>query len=616
MAFKMIVTLLLHFWMLPGCSFFHGCPVNCTCDAEQMRCKNNIPRTTPNYVNEVLLSFSNSIPLSSGIFCDVSWKNVSKLSVDYSGSAAFYLGNYVFMGLKQIQVLKLHTEKRFQAYSNSLYGLENVTVLDLSGCTRLGTKDLITLFSIKTNIANLKKLFLSKVGREHEGIELSQSLVDVLANKDIHEIDLSNTPIFTDNPNMDGICDSLKKMNLSSSEINRMSHFDLYRTCMSLRSLDLNAMTLPKAKPDNVSCINDDFSIGELLPFLQYLNMLNFSRIDAEIHYFYFMNCSVTGLPLRFNWKEFHFSGYNLPILNVKIEENFFDQLQYLVLSNNGIETISSETFKNFSSLVKIDLSNNKLSQTKFFNETFSILFETNYHLEEIDLNENGLRYLPLTTFSSNFYLKRLDISNNMFKQITFNASRLINLNIFDMRNNSVESLDEFSRWNLDSLLQMRTSRENYTKQNSTSTLLIDLRENPFSCKCDSLQFIKWFVASPIFTTTRQHYHCQADGKEIQMDDKAIAAAEEDCERPIRELRKILLSSLIPTIVIILLVLIIFNALKRYRKGKFYQRLEDQVDLLHYDKIGFRFPVFVSYASDDSEFVITNVLNPLKVRDY
>ena len=125
---------------------------------------------------------------------------------------------------------------------------------------------------------------------------------------------------------------------------------------------------------------------------------------------------------------------------------------------------------------------------------------------------------------------------------------------------------------------------------------------------------MKWFVGSPIFTATRHLYHCKADGQEIEMNRKAIEAAEDDCGRAKRKLRKLLLSTVIPTTSATLLLLVIIYVVKRYRKMTFYQRLEDQVGLLHGDKIGFRFPVFVSYSSDDSEFVISNVLIPLKVR--
>lgn len=343
--------------------------------------------------------------------------------------------------------------------------------------------------------------------------------------------------------------------------------------------------------------------------------MLNLSRATLNVHYIYLYNCSIVWLPpVSSNLIEFRWSGQN--VLAFDVQFKFMNQLQFLDFSDNRMESIGPYSLEGFQHLMKIDLSNNKLSQTHLFYETFSVLFQNNPHLEEISLNNNGLRYLPSRTFAFNSYLKRIDISSILFQQITFKVSRLLNLDTLDMRNNSIQHLDESSRRALDSIYEGHQRQQNHTKQTKASTVLIDLRSNPFLCECDSVQFVKWFVASPIFTATRHRYHCKANGQEIEMNNKAVEAAEDDCERPKRKLRKLLLSTVIPTITATLLALVIVYVVKRYRKKKFHQQFEDQVCLLHDGEIGFRFPVFLSYSSDDSEFVIPNVLNPLKVRNY
>ena len=597
-------------------------PQHCMCDTVRMRCENFIPRYVPDYVSEIILSLSlfNSTLLTPGIFCNVSWNGVTRLSIKDTGSQSFFFNNYIFICLKKIQVLKLYTTNSLNASKNVLYGLDSVKVLDLSGCDRLRTKDLVILLSGKTNVANLQKLFLTNTGNIYEGINISKDLIDALSDKDITEVDLSSTIISANNPILDGICDTLKMVNLSNSILAIDSYFLLNRTCRSLRILDLNALNDPHRtrKHHNVSCINKSLPVPTWLfdgfQFFQYLDIINLSRLTTDTDFLFFINCSVLGVNESVYVKEIHISGYNIPTLDMEVHK-IQNKLQYIDLSNNKIETIGLNLLKRFQYLTKLDLSKNKLSQTNLFDRTFSLLFQNNSHLEDINLNDNGLSYLPASTFSSNIYLKRIDVSNNLFKQITFNVSRLINMNILDMQNNSIQYLDESSRRAVESLYKKHKRLKNLIKQNSSATFLIDLRSNPFSCECDSLQFVKWFVASPIFKATRHQYHCKSDGQEIEMNNKAIEAAEDDCERPKRTLRKILLSSVIPTAIATLLLMVFIYVVKRYRKKKFYQRLKDQVGLLHDDEIGFRFPVFMSFSSDDSEFVLPNVLSPLQVRD-
>ena len=583
----------------------------CECEGEQIRCDQFIPRQVPNNVSEVLLSF-NSTMLVPGIFCNVSWNNVIKLSINYNvpWPGYFYLDDYVFLCLKQIQILKLHTMNYFNTTKKTLYGLESVTVLDLSGCERLITSELVILLSVKTSIANLKKLILSSFGRRLDGINFSQDLIDALADRDIKEIDLTNTTVSSNLSNMSDICDTLKVLNLSNSDIRLSNHLLKYSSCKSFRILDLNGASFPLSKYIKPICANCHGTLNNYTLF-ESLNILYFSRMISADKIVSITNCSVTGLGERYHLREIHLNGYNVHTLDGEIV-NLFDQLQYFDLSGNRMQSIGPNIFKTFKHLMKLDLSKNKLSQSRLFDETFSVLFQNNSNLKEVSLNDNGLKYLPPATFSSNLHLKQMDISNNKIQQITFDVSRLISLDFIDMRNNSVQYLDKFSRGALDSLYEMQRLR-NQTKTNS-STFLVDLRENPFSCKCDSMPFIKWFTVSPIFNTTRHQYHCTLDDREIEMNDKAVAAAKDDCDRPKRKLRNILLSSIIPTTVTATLILVTVYVVKRYRKKKKYQRLEDQVGLLHDDKIGFRFPVFVSYSSDDVAFVMPNVINPLSVR--
>ena len=141
----------------------------------------------------------------------------------------------------------------------------------------------------------------------------------------------------------------------------------------------------------------------------------------------------------------------------------------------------------------------------------------------------------------------------------------------------------------------------------------MDLRGNPFSCDCDSLAFIQWFVKSPIFSRTLDMYTCNVQDTTIPMGWEAISAAEEDCERPRRQLKIILLSSLIPALGIAGISMAIVITIKMRQKKLAKRRFEDRIRLIQDSKSGFTFSVFLSYSSEEHPFVYQNVLQPLQV---
>ena len=73
-------------------------------------------------------------------------------------------------------------------------------------------------------------------------------------------------------------------------------------------------------------------------------------------------------------------------------------------------------------------------------------LFKRRIPLEIIDLSYNQLTALPKDTFKYNANLRELNLQGNRLQQITFNASHIFSLEILDLRNNSFEFLDGYSR--------------------------------------------------------------------------------------------------------------------------------------------------------------------------
>ena len=342
---------------------------------------------------------------------------------------------------------------------------------------------------------------------------------------------------------------------------------------------------------------------------LSNVSVLYMNNIISTDHFIYLNNVTLD-LQLENALTEVHFSGYNAPVFEAKVvlASNL---LEYLDLSNNRIEHLSPDSFSYLKNLKIMDLSKNKLSVPKHSNQIFSNLFRTNSKMVDITLSNNALTDLPSNVFELNHALKRIDLSVNKFTQITFEISHLYNIEVLDLRGNAIEYLNRFSMHQIDMLYE---NKQKHRKTTDDKAFSVDLRDNEFSCKCHSMNFIKWFINSPVFGGTRDLYHCKADDSlSIPMDKGAIEAAQNDCDKPEREVRRLLLSVLLPCVSTGFFVSLAIVAIKRYKRHRQYRRLREHIALIHEGDLGYKVPVFLSYASDDGEFVEPNILRPLEV---
>ena len=288
----------------------------------------------------------------------------------------------------------------------------------------------------------------------------------------------------------------------------------------------------------------------------------------SKEHAICLQNCSVyVTSPNNLNTIEV--CGHNFETFD-ELMNLTYNNLNYLKSCNNNMANIGENVFKFLKYLKGISLSNNRLSMSASFNRTFTNLLHANILFLEIDLSNNKLNDLPPRTFARTTLLERLYLTGNKFQQITFNFDQLINLKLLDLRNNHIERLNVASMDSLEMLYEKRKTKK------ETDNFQVDLRENPFTCNCKSKNFLKWFVNSPIFYTTRSAYHCKAGETTLPMNSEAIKEAEEDCKRPVRRRRMILLLSVLPASGLIILIIILIKLLKHCKQKRF----EDRVRLI------------------------------------
>ena len=188
-----------------------------------------------------------------------------------------------------------------------------------------------------------------------------------------------------------------------------------------------------------------------------------------------------------------------------------------------------------------VDLSFNKLGQMRDSKGTFEALFRLNPNRSSIVLQANGLTYLPGGTFLSNSNLRETELSRNAFMQLSLNVSYVHTLSILDLRFNDIKYLDPESRQRVELLYKNHKHGEQLGQKKTNLRILLE--GNPFTCSCEALGFLQWFVASPIFNAS---YFCYLDGTYIPMTEIAVRAAEDECERPMRRRQTVSLSTLLP----------------------------------------------------------------------
>ena len=455
---------------------------------------------------------------------------------------------------------------------------------------------------------------MSRTGAIYGGIDLSQELIDLLSHRNITELEVTFTPAsLSKETNINGVCDTIAKLNFSHAEFSSQSSIDDSKQCTSLKTLDLSGANIPKLKTqlqDEYNSTNDTYILNQnfVSPLVRnipklYLNSI--AGMNSAIVNIY--NSSVT-LDLELAWSDIRLSGYSIPNLDLEINTTN-SSWKIIDLSHNKIELIGQKLFKHLKSLTNINLSGNKLAKTKA--DIFSDLFKNNTRLEELNLNGNMLSILPLDTLVSNIKLKTLYLSHNFFKQLTFDISPLIELEYFDLSHNLIEYLNEYSIHSLDNLYDKQISAVGLSESNTT--FVLDLRGNPFTCQCSALQFLQWFIHSPLFKTSKQDYRCTLNGESISLDAESVSVSKDDCERPIRRRRKIVLFVSIPVTVMLLLSVAGVLLVRRRKRLRYYRRMEYQLDMIQGDMAEFTFPVFLSYSSEDSDFVNSQVYQPLQV---
>ena len=130
-------------------------------------------------------------------------------------------------------------------------------------------------------------------------------------------------------------------------------------------------------------------------------------------------------------------------------------------------------------------------------------------------------------------------------------------------------------------------------------------------CNCEQLEFTLWFSSSPLFASFRHEYVCLSVGENVTMDERSVDSARQDCDRiKLRHILILLSTTIIPTVLLVTIVAAIC-LYKRHKKKKAQQLLAHGIRRIRDNPD--RYPVFLSYSSDEAELVRKHLLEPFEV---
>ena len=578
------------------------CPTNCSCASTTMTvmCNDTIPDEIPDDIVEVVLEKLTELTLTPRRFCDVTWPNVRTLFLSFGANIHPYtLQEHTFDCLDQIQTLAMRNLVYLMLPTAGIFhGLTNVTTLDVSQIY-LYTTTITRLFSDRSNFPQLRHLNLPL---NRIPLNVDQEFIDSLSSRPLELLDLSKEREITfDFENSSELCQTLQTIILHDSNIIK-KHLP-WNQCDSLQYVDLSGnqdVTQPLKQ-----CV-DTFTLLAIDMFLVAKTM-RLDRVMNDDRGYETSNCRV-GIPYGIRIRELYFSHNYIPDFQIFFDGVLFGNLEYINLSNNHIKTIIPNALIYLQTLLTIDLSFNNLNEMPDLKDTFKSLFRRNENLTFIDLSSNGLSYLPDKSFLSNANLVEIRLSQNSFNQLSLDVSNMHKLKLLDLRYNDIQYLDERSMQKVE-FLNNKHQNGLQLGQNNTQ-LQVLLEGNPFTCKCEALPFLQWFVTSPISNSS---YTCDVDGRAIPMTQQAVHEASEDCERPMRRRRTIALSTVLPAAAIATIVATVTILYRRHKRRLKQQQFDDTLQLIRDEDTGFLFTVFLSYSSLDREFVIQHVRQPMEV---
>ncbi|XP_055867396.1 toll-like receptor 4 [Biomphalaria glabrata] len=175
--------------------------------------------------------------------------------------------------------------------------------------------------------------------------------------------------------------------------------------------------------------------------------------------------------------------------------------LKTIILSGNTIKVLSKSYLDTLPALENLALANCQLDR-EFMSIHSGRLFQNLTRLQQLDLSSNLLNYLSTDTFMYNKHLKWLTLAQNQFREIPFSLKYTPELEVLDLSQNSLNTIDMASIHQLENIVS------------GSGHLKLLLSGNDLSCECNDLQFLQWMRSTAVTFDQDGNFTCtNKDGK-------------------------------------------------------------------------------------------------------
>ena len=557
------------------------------------------------------------------------FSNFQNLSfISFSGTAMFNITNDTFKNVPNIQTLDLSHCNLTNIEADTFEPLRVLRFLNLSDNMALGFPTLRNVSYGLRDSTSIQVLDYSKVYKTF-GLTTQLNRCDVwyLQNTTLKEIHLNSNRMAS--MELDALHLLPASLETIFAEDNRLTFgpYALQLGCVTkLKRLELNMQDF--AHPvvnynDEMDIIENDRDSSGHCPVKRKtlkpgcrlgkhkpLNIFDFTFPStlktvgySESNLRYEPSVLQIPLPLTNSIESFDLS-YNI-IYKWNDPLVIFDNLKLLNLSHNFCYNITSDFFLNCPNLTNFDASHNKIGQI-LENDIDGSIFQNLTRLRVLNISASWIEKLPENVFIYLSSLEHLDLSYNMLEKFEFRFQHMTNLTTLILRQNKISTLPMDLLQHLDTIAVM-------THKN----ISIDLSDNILDAEnCDNLNFLSWLIQHSKYFKNIHNYTFYKTGHgkvSFQELNNTFTQIQKGCESYTGII--IMASLFIMTMVSVVIAGIIYRYRWRLRylyymtKSRYggYVPVRNTDDVKTYD-----YDVFISYSTDDYQFVTGEMYNQLK----
>lgn len=189
---------------------------------------------------------------------------------------------------------------------------------------------------------------------------------------------------------------------------------------------------------DRASCAIKDQDLTGVTEDQMSISLAGKSSDKNNIKTVQIKNCTLPFVPIKLLKEDFR-ELKNLKIENCTLQSfqaTSSPKLKIFSITHSDLESLRNDSFKDWTSLEQLDMSNNKIS------EIDPGTFDPTTNLKNVNFANNYIKELPNDLFSKNKKLEDVDFSNNQIEKIRNelfgNPSALKNLNFYNNQMNAI----------------------------------------------------------------------------------------------------------------------------------------------------------------------------------